>query len=85
MKKKLPTFKSDKEAERFVAKADLTKYDLSGGQRVRFEFEKKESRVNMRLPESLLMAVRQRAGERGIPYQRFIREVLEYAVSRETR
>jgi hypothetical protein len=30
MKKKIPTFKTDAEAERFVATADLSKYDLSG-------------------------------------------------------
>ena len=42
MKKNIPTFKSDAEAERFVATADLSKYDLSGLNPVRFEFEKKE-------------------------------------------
>ncbi len=36
----------------------------------------------MRLPEPLLAAVRTRASERGIPYQRFIREVLERAVAK---
>ncbi len=35
----------------------------------------------MRLPEPLLAAVKQRARARGIPYQRFIREVLEQAVA----
>ena len=37
MKKPIPTFKTDQEAEDFVATADLTKYDLSRGQIVRFE------------------------------------------------
>lgn len=46
--KKIPTFKSDKEAEVFVDTADITEYDLSGIKPVRFEFEKKEARVNMR-------------------------------------
>ena len=32
MKKTIPTFKTDKEAEDFVAAADLTDYDLSGGE-----------------------------------------------------
>ena len=53
MKKKIPTFKTDKEAEDFVDTADLTAYRLAGGKRVRFEFEKKSGRVNMRLPEPL--------------------------------
>jgi uncharacterized DUF497 family protein len=30
MKRAIPTFKTDKEAEDFVATADLAKYDLSG-------------------------------------------------------
>ena len=80
MKKKIPTFRTDAEAETFVDSADLTKYDLSGGKTVRFEFEKKGSRVNMRLPETLLDAVRKSAKKRGIPYQRFIREALEQAI-----
>jgi len=82
MKKKIPTFKTDKAAEAFVDTADLTEYDLSGGKLVRFEFEKKAARVNMRLPETLLDAVKESAKARGIPYQRFIREALEHAIRR---
>ena len=81
MEKKIPTFKSDKEAETFVATADLTEYDLSGARPVRFEFERKTARVNMRLSESLLEALKKRARARGIPYQRFIREALERAAA----
>jgi len=83
MKRKIPTFESDAEAERFVETADLSQYDLSGATPVRFEFEKKAARVNMRLPEPLLAAVKAHAKARGIPYQRFIREVLEHAVARK--
>lgn len=81
MKKKIPAFESDEEAERFVETADLSEYDLSGARAVLFEFEKKAARINMRLPEPLLTAVKERAKARGIPYQRFIREVLEKAVA----
>ena len=81
MKKKIPTFKTDEEAEDFVATADLSEYDLSGGEAVRFEFEKKAARINMRVPEALLDAVKKKAAARGIPYQRFIRETLENAVN----
>jgi len=77
MKKKIPNFKSDREAEEFVANADLSEYDLSNAQPVRFEFENKTARVNMRLPQSLLEAIKARAEARGIPYQRYIRETLE--------
>ena len=81
MKKKIPTFRSDKEAEGFVDTADLSEYDLSGARPVRFEFEKKAARINMRLPAPLLEAVKEKARARGIPYQQFIRETLEQAVT----
>lgn len=80
MKKKIPTFKSDREAEEFVAKADLTKYDLSGAQLVRFELKPKARSISLRLPEELYEAVRDEADRTGIPYQRFIRLALEQAV-----
>ena len=50
MKKKIPSFKTNKEAERFVETADLSKYDLSGLAPVKFEFEKKSAQLNMRVP-----------------------------------
>lgn len=75
-----PRLNVDKEAERFVDEADLTEYDLTGFTPVRFEFDKKSTRVNMRLSESLLRAVKAKAQARGIPYQRFIREAIEQAL-----
>ena len=82
MKKKIPIFKSDAEAERFVDTADLSQYDLSGFKPVRFEFEKKTAQLNMRVPKPLLDAVKKRARARGIPYARFVREAVEMALSR---
>ncbi len=79
--KKIPPLKTDQETEEFVSTADLTQYDLSGFRPVRFEFEKKTARINMRMPQSLLDAVKARAEKRGIPYQRYIREILEQAVA----
>lgn len=80
MKKKSPKLRSDKEAEDFVAGADLTQYDLSGMRMVRFEFAPKTARVNMRLPAELLKAVKAKAKRQGVPYQRFIRQALERAI-----
>jgi predicted DNA binding CopG/RHH family protein len=80
MKEKLPRLRRDEEAEEFVAKADLTAYDLSEFRTVRFEFQPKSERVNMRLPKPLLDAVKKAAKRAGMPYQRFIRQVLEAAV-----
>ena len=81
MKKKIPDFKSDAEAEEFIDKADLSEYDFSQFKPVRFEFRPKTERVNMRLPAELLQAVRRKAEAEGIPYQRFIRATLERAVA----
>lgn len=80
MKKAWPVLKSDEEAEAFLEQ-DLSGYDFSQMVPVRFEFAKKTERVNMRLPEALLKAVKARAKARGIPYQRYIREVLERDLS----
>jgi predicted DNA binding CopG/RHH family protein len=79
MTKKVPNFRTDKEAEDFVRTADLSRYDLSG-ETVTYEFAKKDARITMRVPDTLLTAVRSKAEARGIPYQRFIREALEKAV-----
>jgi predicted DNA binding CopG/RHH family protein len=85
MKKPIPTFKTDSEAEEFVAKADLTDYDLSGGQIVRFEMRPKDKAVSLRLPDKLLDAVRGAAKRQGVPYQRFIRMAIESALDRAAR
>ena len=83
--KRLPRLKTDKEAEDFVAKAALTDYDLSDMRLVQFEFEPKTERVNMRLPRTLLDAVKAKAAKQGIPYQRYIRQALESAIGQSKR
>jgi predicted DNA binding CopG/RHH family protein len=79
MKKKMPHLRTDEEAEAFLAQ-DLSKFDFSEFKPARFEFEKKDEQINMRVPRPLLAAVKARAKARGIPYTRFIRETLEQAV-----
>jgi predicted DNA binding CopG/RHH family protein len=78
--KRVPKLKTDAAARRFLAR-DLSALDFAQFKPMRFEFEKKTARVNMRLPETLLKAVKARASARRIPYQRFIRESLERAVA----
>jgi predicted DNA binding CopG/RHH family protein len=82
MKRKMPRLATDAEAEAFLEQ-DLSDLDFTQFKPVRFEFEKKSARVNMRLPQTLLDAVKARAQARGIPYQRLIREALEQAVARK--
>lgn len=81
MKKKIPTFESDAEAEAFIDSADLSAFDLSGARPMTFEFEKKDARLNMRLPSALMAALKAKAAARGVPYQRLVREALEDAVA----
>lgn len=81
MKRKLPIAKTDRQAASLVKRADLTQYDLSAMRPMRFEFEAKEARVNMRLPGKLLDAIKLAAQKAGVPYQRFIRHALEEAIT----
>jgi predicted DNA binding CopG/RHH family protein len=80
MKKRVPRLKTDKQAEAFLAE-DLSNLDFSQFKPARFEFEKKDEQINMRVPKPLLAAVKARAKARGIPYTRFIRETLERAIT----
>ena len=52
---------------------------------MRFEFKPKRKWVNLRISEELLDAVRKNAKRQGIPYQRFIRQALERAVTERKR
>jgi predicted DNA binding CopG/RHH family protein len=80
MKKKVPRLKTDRQAEAFLAQ-DLSNLDFSQFKAARFEFEKKDEQINMRVPKPLLAAVKARAKARGIPYTRLIRETLEKAMA----
>lgn len=74
--RKVPVMKTDEEAEAFLMQ-DLSNLDFSQFKRMHFEFEKKEAQVNMRVPQPLLDAVKDRAKARGIPYTRYIRMLME--------
>ena len=80
--KLMPSLRSDAAAERFVARADLSKYDLSGFKPMRFEIEPKAAALNMRLPVALLNAVKAKAKGKGVPYTRYVRMLLETDVMR---
>jgi len=83
--KKLPRLRSDREAEKFAATADLTEYDQTDLRTARFEFRPKSERVNVRLPEPLLKAVKASAAKTGRPYQRSMRHALEASVQPRKR
>ncbi|MEJ0012444.1 MAG: CopG family antitoxin [Bauldia sp.] len=67
-----------------MATADLSEYDLRG-EVVRFEFQPKSARVNMRLPETLVKTLKERAKKQGIPYQRYTREMIELGLSASSK
>jgi predicted DNA binding CopG/RHH family protein len=60
---------------------DLSGLDFSKFKPAKFEFEKKDEQINMRISKPLLAALKARAQARGIPYTRFIRETLERAIA----
>lgn len=84
MTRKVPPLRTDAEAEAFLDQ-DLSDLDFSQFKPAGFEFENKSERINMRVPKSLLDALKRRASHRGIPYTRFIREIMEREISRPER
>jgi predicted DNA binding CopG/RHH family protein len=80
MTRKVSRMTTNQEAETFLAQ-DLSDLDFSQFNPAKFEFEAKSAQLNMRLPQSLLDAVKQSAKARGVPYTRFVRQVLEQAVA----
>jgi predicted DNA binding CopG/RHH family protein len=78
---RVPRMTTDEEAEAFLEQ-DLSELDFSQFRKLVWESAPKTARINMRLPEALMEALKTRAAQRGIPYQRLIREVLEREVGR---
>ena len=74
--KTVPTLTTDAEAEAFLEQ-DLSSLDFSQFKPVSWETAPKTARINMRLPEALMAALKAKAAKRGIPYHRLIREALE--------
>lgn len=80
--KTIPDFASDEEAELFVESADLTEFDLSDMTPMHFDFADDRKDVHVRLPASLLDAIKSKAKERGVTSARIIRDALEQALAK---
>ena len=78
--KNFSSFRTDQKAEDFVDNTDISKYDFSEFKIVKYEFEPKNTTINLRLPEKLLEAIKEKAKKSGLPYTRFIRLILEKAL-----
>jgi predicted DNA binding CopG/RHH family protein len=76
----VPRLRTDEEAEAFLAQ-DLSDLDFSQFKAGQLEYERKDARLTMRLPQPMLDAVKQQARARGIPYQRLVREAIEKALA----
>ena len=76
-KKHLPKFKSEAEEPRFWATHDSTEYlDWSKTKRVLFPNLKPSVKtISIRLPESLLDALKTLANERDVPYQSLVKMI----------
>jgi predicted DNA binding CopG/RHH family protein len=69
-----------------VATADLTEYDLSGGVPLsQLEYLAKSASIHMRLPQEQLDQIKAEAQRRGVPYQRFMRELMQRGLGTLTR
>jgi predicted DNA binding CopG/RHH family protein len=78
--RRIPEFKSNEELEAFLEQ-DLSDYITPENFKpARFEFLPTTRQVNLCFSEALLDAVRQRAQEKGISYQRYIRQAVERAL-----
>jgi predicted DNA binding CopG/RHH family protein len=84
MKKKLriPKFKSESEERKFWSKVDLTEYFESNDfEEVSFPNLKPTSRsISIRIPEYILVRLKEQANEINVPYQSLIKGYLKEAV-----
>lgn len=53
-------------------------YDLSGFRPMSFEVQNKTAALNLRLPQSMRDAIKVKAKNKGIPYSRYIRMLIEH-------
>lgn len=81
-KKPWPTLPTDEAADAFVTNADLSQYDWSAAEPVRYEFERKAAAFNMRLPQALLDAMKNKAASKGVPFTRYVRMLIEKDLAR---
>lgn len=81
MRKTIPRFKTDAEAEHFVDTADLSEYDLSGFTRVRFVLDGELAHVDIDVPRGLLDAARGKAESLGMPLNHYVRTLMERDLS----
>ena len=75
---KIPKFKTEDEERNFWAKIDLADYfESKDFQAVSFPNLKPSSRaISIRLPEPMLLRLKEQANERHVPYQSLIKQYI---------
>lgn len=87
MSKSIPKFKNEEEERAFWSDHDSSEYlDWKSAERVLFPNLKPSTKsISLRLPESLLDALRQMANERDVPYQSLIKMILQDRIERDLK
>jgi predicted DNA binding CopG/RHH family protein len=87
MSKSIPKFKNEAEEQDFWSKHDSSEYlNWKSAERALFPNLKPSTKsISLRLPESLLDALRQMANERDVPYQSLIKMILQERIERDLR
>lgn len=85
MSKSIPKFKNEAEEQDFWSDHDSSEYlNWKSAERVLFPNLKPSTKsISLRLPESLLDALRQMANERDVPYQSLIKMILQERIERD--
>ena len=86
-KRQVPTFKNEKEEREFWATHDSTEFvDWSNAKRAVFPNLKPSTKtISLRLPESIIAALKVLANKRDVPYQSLLKVFLAEKVAEELR
>jgi len=85
MAKKLPDFKSDAEAAKFLEQTDLSDYLTQDNLfNSKFEFLPKDKKISLRCSEVFLDAIRDVAEEQGMSYHKYIRMAVEKSLQQDS-
>ncbi len=87
MSRSIPKFKREAEEQDFWSEHDSSEYlNWKSAERVLFPNLKPSTKsISLRLPESLLDALRQMANERDVPYQSLIKMILQDRIERDLK
>ncbi|MCK6568067.1 MAG: hypothetical protein DCC59_04495 [Chloroflexi bacterium] len=87
MSKPIPRFKNEDEEREFWSENDSSEYlNWENAERALFPNLKPSTKaISIRLPESLLDAIRQLANERDVPYQSLIKIYLQERIEEDIK